>query len=418
MTDSPAPSDRRVSRRMLLTGIAAGLGGAAVGVAGATAVAAAGGSEPTPQPTAPDPLGAGAVGSAVEPFHGPHQAGVATPAQAHAVFLALDLRPGTDKDGLRRLMRLLSDDAERLTQGHGALGDNEPELALDPARLTITFGLGPAVFDLAGLQDQRPPGFAPLPSFGIDRLQPRWSGGDVLVQVGSDDPTTLAHAVRMLGKDARAFTVPRWRQHGFLRAAGATAAGTTPRNLMGQVDGTVNPRPGTEEFDQLVWAHSGPEWFLGGSTVVVRRIRMDLETWDAFDRSGREQAIGRRLDNGAPLTGTKEADVADLDAVDERGLSVILPSAHIRRARGEASGPPFLRRGYNYDEGTDAEGASDAGLIFASYQADIERQFLPVQRRLAELDLLNTWTTPIGSAVFALPPGASPGGYVGDGLLG
>lgn len=43
---------------------------------------------------------------------------------------------------------------------------------------------------------------------------------------------------------------------------------------------------------------------------------------------------------------------------------------------------------------------------------------MPVQRTLAELDLLNQWTTPIGSAVFALPPGAEPGGWVGETLLG
>ena len=45
------------------------------------------------------------------------------------------------------------------------------------------------------------------------------------------------------------------------------------------------------------------------------------------------------------------------------------------------------------------------------------RQFLPVQARLAASDAMNAWTVPIGSAVFALPPGCAPGGYVGEGLL-
>jgi dye decolorizing peroxidase len=31
--------------------------------------------------------------------------------------------------------------------------------------------------------------------------------------------------------------------------------------------------------------------------------------------------------------------------------------------------------------------------------------------------LLNQWTTPIGSAVFAIPPGCQEGGYIGDTLL-
>jgi dye decolorizing peroxidase len=56
-------------------------------------------------------------------------------------------------------------------------------------------------------------------------------------------------------------------------------------------------------------------------------------------------------------------------------------------------------------------------MIFASYQADVDRQFVPIQRRLDELDLLNQWTTPVGSAVFAIPPGCGPGGFIGDRLF-
>ncbi|MFC7640419.1 hypothetical protein ACFQX6_04850 [Streptosporangium lutulentum] len=53
----------------------------------------------------------------MEPFHGLHQAGVATPPQAHAVFVGLDLLPGTDRDAVVRMMQLLTDDARRLTGG-------------------------------------------------------------------------------------------------------------------------------------------------------------------------------------------------------------------------------------------------------------------------------------------------------------
>ncbi|MGO2819128.1 MAG: Dyp-type peroxidase, partial [Brevibacterium aurantiacum] len=56
-------------------------------------------------------------------------------------------------------------------------------------------------------------------------------------------------------------------------------------------------------------------------------------------------------------------------------------------------------------------------LLFASFQADIERQFLPIQRRLAEVDLLNEWTTPIGSTVWAIPPGIKEGEYIGQSLF-
>ena len=59
-----------------------------------------------------------------------------------------------------------------------------------------------------------------------------------------------------------------------------------------------------------------------------------------------------------------------------------------------------------------------SGLIFTAFQASIADQFIPVQRNLDQLDALNEWTTAIGSAVFAIPPGFQPDGYLGEGLLG
>ena len=47
----------------------------------------------------------------------------------------------------------------------------------------------------------------------------------------------------------------------------------------------------------------------------------------------------------------------------------------------------------------------------------MDRQFVPVQARLAESDHLNLWTVPVGSAVFAIPPGCAEGGFVGDALF-
>ena len=50
--------------------------------------------------------------------------------------------------------------------------------------------------------------------------------------------------------------------------------------------------------------------------------------------------------------------------------------------------------------------------------ASIADQFIPVQRALDDSDALNEWTTAIGSAVFAVPPGYAKGGWVGETLLG
>ncbi|MEV4512330.1 Dyp-type peroxidase [Dactylosporangium sp. NPDC049525] len=357
-------------------------------------------------------------GGLMVPFHGPHQAGIATPAQAHAAFVALDLAAGVDRAALRRLMLLLSDDAARLTQGRAPLADGQPELARVPARLTVTFGFGPRLFDVAGLAEQRPATLQQLPAFAIDKLQPRWCGGDLLLQICADDPLTVTHAQRMLVKDSRSFAAVRWAQRGFRRGRGMQDDGVTQRNVLGQLDGTGNPTPGGGVFDGAVWTDSGPQWLHGGTTLVLRRIRAELETWDAADTTGKEFAVGRRLSDGAPLTGRHEQDLPDFAAKNALGLPVISEFSHVARAHVTGDRQRIFRRPYNYDEAPGADGTADCGLIFASFQRDVGGQFLPIQRNLAEADLLNEWITPIGSAVFAVPPGCEPGGWIGEGLLG
>ncbi len=386
------------------------LGGAVAGVGAATAIGVDYALTQAEAASAAPPLN----GESVVPFHGVHQAGIDTDAQSHATFLGLDLRDATDAGALARMMRILTDDAVRLSRGEAALADSEPELAVAPARLTVTFGFGPELVARAG--GAAPSWLAPLPPFGIDRLRPEFSSGDLLVQVAADDPLTVAHATRMLLKDARSFADLRWTQSGFRRAYGSVAPGTTMRNLFGQVDGTANPKPGTAEFDSVVWSAEG--WLDGGTSAVVRRIHMQLDEWDRLDRSGREQSVGRYLHNGAPLTGTEEHAEPDFDATTAIGFPVIPEFSHVRRSRPDDETQRIFRRSYNYDHAPADGSISDSGLIFVSYQADVDRQFTPIQRRLDELDLLNEWTVPIGSAVFAIPPGCQEDGYIGETLLG
>jgi dye decolorizing peroxidase len=98
-------------------------------------------------------------------------------------------------------------------------------------------------------------------------------------------------------------------------------------------------------------------------------------------------------------------------------LTVIPDYAHMRRAHNDDPAERFLRRPFNYDEGFTAGGEPNVGLIFTAYTTNIERRFLPVQKRLAEMDLLNVWTTPIGSSEFVIPPGVSEGEYIGQSLF-
>ncbi len=370
----------RVSRRSLLTG---GVGLAGLGVGAAVGLNRGDSEAETTSPTLP--------------FFGKHQSGIVTPMQAHASFIGIDLLDKTDPGVLRGILRMWSQDAANLTQGRPGFSDTEPELATSPARLSVTVGLGPGAFTPTALAGRRPTWCAPLPAFAIDRLEDRWGQTDLVVLVASDDPMTLAHAVRAIVAPVRRRTRLRWVQQGFHNG----------RNLFGQVDGTVQPPD--SRHDDLVWDDgSDQKWMAGGTSLVLRRIAMNMDTWEALDRRGRELSTGRTLDNGAPLTGSAEHDEPVFTAT-RGGIPVIPESSHIARAHQRSDREQFLRRPYSYDL------PPDSGLIFAAYQRDPVAQYVPVQQRLSDGDALNEWTTPIGSAVYAMLPG--PSEYLGETLF-
>ena len=392
-----------LGRRRLVASVGALAGAAAVG--GCTqqrgqATPAAASESPGPQPRA------------TRSFHGARQAGVGDAPQAFLALVALDLAEGAGAETVRRLMTVLSDDIERLMSGRGTLADAEPELASRPAELSVTVGWGPAAFAAAGTA--APAWLGPLPAFSIDALQDRWSGGDLVLQVCGASPVVIAHAVRRLVTGAAPMARQRWVQRGFREPD--LAPDETMRNLFGQLDGTVNPRPALPEDEALIW-DDGSIWRAHASALVVRRIEMDLDRWDQADRIAREHTTGRRLDTGAPLTGGDEHSPPDLTAVDEIGLPVIDTFSHLRRSMPQTPKERFLRRPYNYDDLPQDGLVSRSGLIFIAFCADPVRQFVPVQQRLADADLLNLYTTPIGSAVFAVLPGCAPGEILGGDLI-
>ena len=379
---------------------------------------------------------ADAGGGDVVPFHGEHQAGIATPAQDRIVFGAFDLSIETAAE-LEELLREWTRAAELMCAGRptGTVAghpESPPEdtgeaAGLPPAQLTITFGIGPDVFELDGkdrfgLRARRPRALRPLGDLPGDQLDPDRTGGDLCVQACSNDPQVAFHAVRNLARIGSGHAALRWTQLGFGRTSSTTRSQATPRNLMGFKDGTNNLRAeDTAGMDRFVWVgREEPQaWFRGGSYLVARRIRMFIETWDRDRLADQEAVFGRTKVTGAPLTGKDEFDAVDLDIKGSDGITVIPPDAHIRLASPAVNdGQHLLRRGYSYTDGIDTRtGQLDAGLFFVAFQQDPHRQFVAIQRKLGVGDALMEYIQHTGSGLFAVPPGIRPGGFVGEGLF-
>jgi deferrochelatase/peroxidase EfeB len=408
-----------LSRRRLLT--SAGVGAAGLGIGGAGFLVG--------QQTAD----ANAEGTGTVEFYGTHQAGIDTPAQDRLFFASFDL-VDDDPAALKTLMEEWTAAASEMSRGEligdvnylavAPPDDTGETVGLLPSSLTITFGFGPGIFErpALGLGSKQPAALRPLPALPADELNELESGGDICVQACADDPQVAFHAIRDLARIGRGTVVIRWSQLGFGRTSTTSRSQETPRNLMGMKDGTANIRAeDTAAMERYVWVGNETDqpWMQNGSYLVSRRIRMLLEVWDRSSLEDQEQTIGRFKYSGAPLTGNKEFDPLDLEA-ERNGHKVIPEDSHVRLASATLnSGERILRRGYSFTDGVDESlGELEAGLFFIAFQKDPEKQFVAIQRRLGRSDALNEYIKHVGSALFAVPPGARSGGYVGETLLG
>ncbi len=415
------PSGGGLSRRGLLgLAVGGGVAGLAVGLGAGTAGGVA--------------LGRARAAEEAESryeFFGTHQAGITTPVQDHLHFASFDMMPRTDRDDLLSLLQDWSYAAARMTQGlevsaSGAVNgsadappdDTGEALGLPAAGLTLTFGFGPGLFenedgDRYGLAARRPPGLERLPAFLGDDLDPEASHGDLCIQACADDPQVAVHAIRNLSRIAFGRARLRWSQLGFGKTSRTTASQATPRNLFGFKDGTANIlADDTAALADHVWVADAdePSWMAGGSYLVARKIAMLIETWDRVRLAEQDTIIGRDKGVGAPLSGGDEFTAPDFrdSEIDE--------NSHVRLAHPEQNdGIRILRRGYNYVDGNNTLGRLDAGLFFLSYQRD-PAQFISLQRRLST-DRLNEYIRHVGSGIWAIPPGARPGSYVGAELF-
>ncbi|MGO4286721.1 iron uptake transporter deferrochelatase/peroxidase subunit [Bosea sp. TAB14] len=414
------------SRRSLLTGGAATIGGATL-------------AQAAPQP-AQNPAAAPESDATAQrqPFHGLHQSGIVTPRPATGLVAAFDVA-ATSLDELDRLLRILTERIAFLMQGgpaptadpgfpppdSGILG---PVIA--PDNLTVTVALGASLFDERfGLSPLKPKRLQRMKRFPNDALDGALCHGDLLLQICSNTADTNIHALRDILKNTPDLLLLRWKQEGSVPVRQARSTDARPgeppesaRNLLGFRDGTANPDTTDKALmGHLVWVQEGsdePGWAAHGSYQVVRIIRNFVERWDRTALSEQQDIMGRMKASGAPMGGSREYDEPAY-ADDPEGKRTRL-DAHIRLAnprRPETEASRMLRRPLNYSNGVTRAGQLDMGLLFISFQQDLERSFIAVQKRL-DGEPLEEYIKPVGGGYFfALPGVPDAGSYLGAGLI-
>ncbi|MCW2943124.1 MAG: Deferrochelatase/peroxidase EfeB, partial [Actinomycetia bacterium] len=265
------------ARRSFLQGTVAGL----VGAAGGSLL----GSDAALADTA---SGDNARTSAI-PFHGYHQAGIATPPQPIGSFLSFDVT-ASDRAGLGDLFRTLTARARFLTAGgtppKAPPGSAQPDNGIlgakvVPDNLTVTVAVGATLFDgRYGLGARKPVQLVTMKPFLHDDLDPALSQGDLLVQLCADHRDTLVHALLDILAHTSGAIRQRWRidaQRNPPRPVGV------PRDWFGFKDGITNPdTTNTAQMDQEVWVQphtAEPAWAAGGTYQAVRVVHFNIEKW-------------------------------------------------------------------------------------------------------------------------------------------
>ena len=424
-----------VGRRRFLQGAAGGVAAGAL-AAGTTFANRSAGHDASGGEATASAAGSAAAGeqdvvnlARSYPFYDqPHPPGIETPPQRHAIVMTFDLIDGSTQQDLQTLLARWTAAISLLMAGRpvGQVQPTRPEavgqdtgevVGLEPAGLTVTVGLGPTLFDdRFGLAAKRPALLKPLPTLPSDNLVAANSGGDLSLQVCSDDPQVCYHAVRNLARMVRTTALTRWTVIGFGRAS-AGKGQQTPRNLFGFKDGTRNVTEAVDR-DRFVWLDDAG-WMTGGTYQVIRKIEMNIEIWDSAKIAVQENIFGRNKVEGAPLTGKAEFDTPDFTTMTQgaEAVPVIDTKSHIALSAPENnSGIKILRRGYNFTDGINEFGQLDAGLLFITYVND-PAHFVQLQTKLGAADLLNEYILHVGSGIFAVPPTPATGHYIGEQLF-
>ena len=343
--------DKKFSRRQMLKFTGAGAAGVAIGASGLGGVLKVFGMvEEEDNPKVKNKIN----------FYGKHQSGIATECQSYVYFASLNVLVDSQQE-LMDLFKMWTPISVRMMNGEPIDGqtsnmlipakDTGESVGLDASNLTLTFGVGPSLFEneSLGLASKRPTELQDLPHFPKDQLDPAYTGGDICIQACADDPQVAFHAVRNLVRAASGKVTLKWTQAGFNSYPMKGKKKETPRNLFAFKDGSVNPNGTKEaEMNEVAWIDAGQSksWMTGGTYMAVRRVQMHLETWDRTALQEQEATFGRHRDTGAPIGKKHEMDEVDLDEKDAHGEYVISEASHVRLAK-QAKEKVF-RRSFSY----------------------------------------------------------------------
>ncbi|THT98665.1 deferrochelatase/peroxidase EfeB [Lampropedia puyangensis] len=429
----PGNPSRRLALRHMGGGMVAGLAGASLAGCAATAQTQASAAHAANVTNAP--LSNAARPQDRVPFYGVHQAGITTARPANGMVASFAVLADTPEE-LERLFQRLTERAAFLTQG-GEVPEQDPRLppvdsgilgpTVEPDALTITVSLGASLFDeRPWLAPHKPRHLQRMTRFHNDALDASLCHGDLNLQICANTADTAIHALRDMIKNLADQMVLRWKQEGHVPIVQPSADGSvaSARNFLGFRDGSANPDAGDAAvMNQVVWvgaARNEPTWAEGGTYQAVRIIRNFVERWDRTPLREQEQIFGRTKMTGAPLDAAEstEFEVPDYTK-DPEGLQTRLDS-HIRLANPrtpESEENLMLRRPFNYSNGVAKNGQLDQGLLFICYQANLEKGFIEVQRRL-DGEPLEEYIKPVGGGYFFTLPGVRDAGdFYGSGLM-
>lgn len=273
----------------------------------------------------------------------------------------------------------------------------DPQRLPKSYRLTITVGFGASLFlteqgdDRFGIHHLKPSSLKRMPSFPGDApdFSPAQTASDLVFVVASDHPYVNIHVARRLTKHIDPRITVKHLEQAFSRP--------DLLEFLGFEDGTDNIRNWPQaDMDRLVYVtdkEDEPEWCVGGSYLVYRKIRERLPVWENLDAhknemiKKQEAIIGREKESGLPLSHHRDpANPRTPVYPDPTDASDGPLSAHIRKVQPRRPYPDifgvddldrrFLRRPYsNYIDGVDEDGEIRTGLNFIAFMRSIREQF-------------------------------------------